>query len=498
MDYLFAKCILLYITLLCYVVSVSAQPKSSPLYDEEKAAAVASATELFEGDMLIRSSQLKVNYGDTVYQKVKQAKPWAIYDDDLGTDHRARRLDLINEYQYLWTYREAQPASSYAQPRLVIPYEIESGTFNSLQIQIIKETLGKMAQQLAYITFVSIDKAPEIIGNSSLNKSNLDYVSIIDGTGCWSYVGRMGGRQEISYDSTGCIYNRPIMHEMLHALGFYHEQSRPDRDEYVTVHWDNILEDKWPNFDKQINVDSLGSSYDLLSIMHYSRTAFARADGLVALTSNADPTLELGSLELTEKDIRQFRMLYRCPSGPRSSAYYCDAACPCPVGEFPCAADDHCVYGSSCDLSTSICYAEPTPEPTRSPTVPGQTWSPTSVPTTRSPTVRPTTREPTQSPTSQSSLQNSTAISVIASSYSQISQSEFVQQLKAFINKALALQSPQFPVFVAAILLILILSLLSAGCCRSSSAVASLDDSLNSDRHPFESYQRVSPSDDNV
>ena len=57
---------------------------------------------------------------------------------------------------------------------------------------------------------------------------------------CWSMVGMMGGRQEISLQSAGCMYHGTAIHEIMHALGFWHEHNRRDRDRYITIEWENI------------------------------------------------------------------------------------------------------------------------------------------------------------------------------------------------------------------------------------------------------------------
>lgn len=57
---------------------------------------------------------------------------------------------------------------------------------------------------------------------------------------CFSSVGnRRVGKQQLSIGA-GCDRIATIEHEFLHALGFWHEQSRADRDDYVTIMWDRI------------------------------------------------------------------------------------------------------------------------------------------------------------------------------------------------------------------------------------------------------------------
>jgi len=61
---------------------------------------------------------------------------------------------------------------------------------------------------------------------------------------CWCEVGKVRGRKTWLSIGNGCEYKHVMTHELGHAIGFWHEQSRPDRDNYLKIHWENILDSK--------------------------------------------------------------------------------------------------------------------------------------------------------------------------------------------------------------------------------------------------------------
>ena len=53
--------------------------------------------------------------------------------------------------------------------------------------------------------------------------------------GCWSYLGFVNHDPQPINIGVGCESFGIVVHEILHALGFWHAQSRPDRDEWITL-----------------------------------------------------------------------------------------------------------------------------------------------------------------------------------------------------------------------------------------------------------------------
>ncbi|XP_078487796.1 astacin-like [Ciona intestinalis] len=138
-----------------------------------------------------------------------------------------------------------------------------------------------------------------------------DYIEIVPKSGCWSYVGRIGGRQEISI-GRGCEYMGTVQHEFLHALGFWHEQSRPDRDDYVTIRFENIETENERNFFKQTSINSLGSPYDTKSIMHYHSYAFSKNGNATIVNKTTNEPIVNERSEMSHEDTFQLNALYDC------------------------------------------------------------------------------------------------------------------------------------------------------------------------------------------
>ncbi|KAI1703337.1 astacin (Peptidase family m12A) domain-containing protein [Ditylenchus destructor] len=161
-------------------------------------------------------------------------------------------------------------------------------------------------------------------------KDEEDYIEFFKGQGCYSMIGRYGGRQGVSIGS-GCERVGIIEHEIGHVLGLWHEQSRPDAGRFVEVRKQFILPSYMSDFQKRgtDEIITLGVPYDYGSAMHYGPTAFS-ADGnsLTLITKNHLYQSTIGQRErLSFYDIQIINKAY-CPdkcgiNGGHGNSIYC-------------------------------------------------------------------------------------------------------------------------------------------------------------------------------
>ncbi|XP_044732999.1 zinc metalloproteinase nas-13-like [Chrysoperla carnea] len=191
-------------------------------------------------------------------------------------------------------------------PNKTIPYEFDdNGSFSEEQKNFINETL----KQYAKLTCITArPKEP----------SDRDYVYITARqAGCYSEVGRQGGPQQINLQpdepGSGCLRGGTILHEFLHALGFYHQQSSFERDLYVNIVWDNVQEGKEHNFEKygRDTITNFDVTYDYGSVLHYGPYAFSKNGKKTIKVLR--PFASIGQRKgFSEEDVLKLNRMYGC------------------------------------------------------------------------------------------------------------------------------------------------------------------------------------------
>lgn len=182
--------------------------------------------------------------------------------------------------------------TTYRWPSAVVPYVIPSGF----------PSPSRIIDAIAHI------EANTDIVDFVVRTTQANYIQFQTSTGCSSNVGRVGGRQYVNLAS-GCSTGN-VVHELLHALGMFHEQTRCDRDTYVIINTANIQSGYSGNFTKQCTNASDYGSYAEGSIMHYPPTAFS-SNGLPTIVSRRGLDSQMGQRSgMNSTDISTINTLY--------------------------------------------------------------------------------------------------------------------------------------------------------------------------------------------
>jgi len=298
---------------------------------------------LWEGDILPDYSQMLECFGANTTDELVAKGILSVPENDNNTNHNnAKTTQTTTSLGFrLWPYR--------IDDVTVIPYEFAKGAFSDTEQSIIEKTMRDLARQVSVIQFAP--RRRTISSNNSKKKEeanhlspylrftadkiHIDYVSSFakDFTfPCWTeHVGWNGGsHQAINLGEDFCIAPGPVMHLLLHTLGSWEPTSRWDRDEYVTIVWENVLPGLEFNLHKRIHNDTLGFPYfDYDSIMNNFNDDYSKNGNDTILSPKP-----IGQLDhLSAGDVLWVRLLYQCRFGPRVYGDFlshpCTEDCPC-------------------------------------------------------------------------------------------------------------------------------------------------------------------------
>ncbi|CAH1787045.1 unnamed protein product [Owenia fusiformis] len=198
-------------------------------------------------------------------------------------------------------------------PKGIVPYKI-SKEYTKEEKNYIIACLDDLTMRLSSPRKNNDKMKPCIRFKKYKEKRDRDYLDIKPGGGCSAFVGRLGKNQTVTLKAKGCLYQMgTVQHEIIHSLGFYHEHSRPDREEYIKIIWENIKTGFSSNFDVKRSARKL-VRYDYESVMHYKQNAFSKDPRYLRTIQPIQPKKDVGQRNgISKLDTAEIQILYDCP-----------------------------------------------------------------------------------------------------------------------------------------------------------------------------------------
>ncbi|XP_036357035.1 zinc metalloproteinase nas-13 isoform X2 [Octopus sinensis] len=169
------------------------------------------------------------------------------------------------------------------------------------------------------------------------NSQDKHKISFRNGMGCSSFIGMQPTSQDVLL-AKNCRVKTIILHELGHAIGLFHEQTRIDRDNYVSIIKENVIDRLFYNFEKRTNraMNMYDINYDYRSIMHYGSYEFSVNGERTIKTKDKRYQDIIGKAKiLSFNDVKLVNTMYKCSgncpkkSCPRNGFVAKDCECYC-------------------------------------------------------------------------------------------------------------------------------------------------------------------------
>ncbi|KAL0867876.1 hypothetical protein ABMA27_008566 [Loxostege sticticalis] len=227
-----------------------------------------------------------------------------------------------DQHKDRWDIGEPVPGTPPVWPKKwkhgIVPYFIDPRTYDSHLAEVIVKAFDYF-ERATCIRLQRLKDRPT--DEDSLKKVEWLYITNPSGIRQCVHSNEKKTNKGVQMVVFGydCLSQGEIIHEVMHQLGFSHEHTRPDRDQYITILWNNIKPGYRKYFERRREDQLMNIPYDYASVLHYPPRAFSKNGQATVM---AQTSVKLGQREgLSEGDVEKVGVVYGYECVDRNKQY---------------------------------------------------------------------------------------------------------------------------------------------------------------------------------